>query len=65
MTKKEDFVKLFKKETGENPVKMNVEPKRFAHHLNDGSSELRVLFREAVEEASEPTQGMALLFPGM
>lgn len=65
MTKKEDFVKLFKEETDEDPVKMKDNPKRFAWCLNGGSPELRSSFREAVEESSEPAAGLGLLFPGL
>lgn len=63
MTKKEDFIKVFQGEYGKHPKKVK-DGKSLAKLLNDGPSELRVLFREAVEEAAEPAMGMALLFPG-
>ena len=62
MTKKDELVKLFKTEREVDLESIKDEPKKVSDHLNAGSQDLRDLFREAVEEASEPAVGMALLF---
>ena len=64
MTKKEEFLSLFKEEKDKELTK-DMNPKDFRNYLNSGSPELRNLFREAVEESSEPAAGLGLLFPGL
>lgn len=68
MSKKEDFVKAFQKETGKHPKDFldNKQFKEFSDIMN-ANPDLKALFREAKEEAearNDLGSGMAGLFDG-
>jgi hypothetical protein len=70
MTKKEEFVEQFKKETGKDAKSYKKNPKGFAKALNDGSKDLRRSYRAAVSEASPSEEdlaatGLSQLFGGL